>query len=71
LLHSALDQPMLGAACRIEKIEFDSVFGNRTNRFFGPCESDAMIEKPWDSPGRKPNDPAGKFPVPPAAKSLK
>jgi hypothetical protein len=71
LLHSALDQQMLGAAFRIGKTEFDSLYGNLTNRFFGPVEFDAIIEKRWDSRGRKPNDPVGNFPVPPAAKPLK
>jgi hypothetical protein len=45
LLHSALDQQMLGASFRIGKTEFDSLCGNLTNRFFGPVEFEAIIEK--------------------------
>jgi hypothetical protein len=36
---------MLGAAFRIGKTEFDSLYGNLTNRFFGPVEFEAIIEK--------------------------
>ena len=57
LLHSALDQQLLGAAFRLGKTEFDSLYGNLTNRFFGPVEFEAIIEKRWDSRGRKTNNP--------------
>jgi hypothetical protein len=56
LLHSALDQQLLGAAFRLGKTEFDSFYGNLTNRI-GPVEFEAIIEKRWDSRGRKTNNP--------------
>ena len=70
MLHSALDQLMLGAAFQIMEIEIDSLFGNSIKRFFGLVDFEANMEERWDSRGRKPNDPAGKFPVPLDAKSL-
>jgi hypothetical protein len=57
LLHSALDQQMLGAAFRIREIEFGSCLGNRTARCLGLVKFGVVNEKRWDTRAGKPNDP--------------
>ncbi len=57
LLHSALDQQMLGAAFRIGEIEFGSRIGNRTARCLGLVKFGVVNEKRWDTRAGKPNDP--------------